>query len=120
MGWDAHSSAKVNWKENRLRNANLNRLFINAHGYVKRKTGGVDGFLSIGSLDVDDCALMLEKATGKSCWDEKGWSKKEVKEIYKKADWDFEYKINEAWAYWSAKKFLEVCAKSNLSIRFSY
>ena len=120
MGWDAHSSAKVNWDKRKLEDKNIDRLFEGAENYVKEKTGTVDGFLRLGSLDVSRCAYMLEQATGKNCWDEKGWTEEEVKRFNETANWDFEYNDEDAWAYWSAKKFLEVCAEANLSVSFTW
>jgi len=43
-----------------------------------------------------------------------------LKKLNQKANWDFKYKKEDAWAYLSARKFLELCAKHNLSIRFSW
>ncbi len=120
MGWDAASSANIDWENDKLEDENLDHLFKLAAKYVKEKTGTVDGYLELGGLDVSNCAYMLEKATGKNCWNEKGWSVEEVKQLQESANWNFEYDEEEAWSYWSAKKFLEVCAEASLSISFSY
>jgi len=120
MGWDAFSSAKCDYKSKIFENPEIGKLFKEAAKFVAQKTGSVDGGLACGVLNVSACAYMLEQATDKSCWNEKGWSVKEVKQMQQFANWDFEYDKNEGWAYWSAKKFLEVCAAAKLSIRFSW
>lgn len=120
MGWDAHSSAKKDWAVNKLKDPDINRLFKNAEAYVIRKSGRVDWYLRMGGLDCSACADMIEKATGRSPYVKNGWGKDLVKAINKTANWDFKYEPDEAWAYWSAKKFLEICAKANLSISFSW
>ena len=119
MGWDAFSSVKT-LDDCKPKHPEPRRLFRNAHLYVKRKAGSVDGYLEYGSLDCSDCRRMLEEATGESCYDENGWSKEKVRDLQKSANWNFEYDPEDAWAYWSARKFLEVCAKLNLSIEFSW
>lgn len=63
---------------------------------------------------------MIERATGRSVWDERDWDKEFLIKVNKQANWEFEYQQEEAWAYWSAKKFLETCAKAGLSISFSW
>ena len=122
MGWDAYSSVKKDYtgKTPKIVNPVHAKAFKNAFAYVKRKAGSVDGYLDGGALDCSACAFMLEKATGRTAWFIKGWDKKQVKKIAKKANWDFKYHKDKAWAYWSAKKFLETCAKQDLAIQFSW
>lgn len=120
MGWDAHSTAKADWEHHKLTDPTIDKMFKNAEMYVRRKAGTVDANLRMAGLDCSNCAHMIEKATGRTAWDYKKWPKKLVKEISKNANWDFEYEKDEAWAYWSAKKFLETCAKAGLSISFSW
>ena len=123
MGWDAYASVKINWKggwdKAHIEDKNLDRLFKNA---VKKARGmgdgGVDCMLRLGGLDCSDCKLMLEEATGEYCFD--NWDKRKVQRLNKEADWDFEYDKLLAWAYWSARVFLETCAKANLEVSFSY
>jgi len=74
----------------------------------------------MGGLDCSECARMLEKATKMNAWDENGWDVEKVKTLHSSADWKFNYHKDKAWAYWSAKKFLEICAENNLSIEFSF
>lgn len=122
MGWDAFSSAKPDFEKRCVKGVKVDRLFKNAETYVRRKSGGyVDGYLRMGALDCSDCGRMLEKATGKSVCNENEsrWSVAVVKEINKNANWDFDYSSEETLYYWSARKFLEVCAKAGLAIRFS-
>ena len=120
MGWDAHSTAKKDWEKKKLKDPTTDKLFKNAEAYVKRKAGSVDGYLRMAGLDCSSCAEMLERATGRSVWDERDWNKDFVVKVNEKANWDFEYEQEQAWAYWSAKKFLESCAKAGLSIYFSW
>ena len=120
MGGDARSTTKKDWEKNKLKDPTIDKLFKNAELYVKRKAGSVDGCLRMAGLDCSACAKMLEKATNRSAWDESEWSNDFVKKINLDANWDFEYENEQAWAYWSAKKFLETCAKANLSISFSW
>jgi hypothetical protein len=120
MGWDAHSSAKKDWENNKLKDPTTDKLFKNAELYVKRKSGTVDGYLRMAGLDCSACAEMLEKATGKSAWSENDWNKDFVKRMNEKANWDFDFSQEDSWAYWSARKFLQTCAKANLSISFSW
>jgi hypothetical protein len=112
MGWDAHSSVKK--KKEALKD------FKEAAEWVKAKCGSVDGFLSGGSLDISNSGNMLAEATRESVYDKYGWEEKKVKGLYESAYWDFHYEEEDATYYWSARKFLEVCAKHNLRIDFSW
>lgn len=118
MGWDAFT--KIERGENKLINDQLDIAFKNAASFVKKKTGRVDPELHLGMLDNSCCAHFLYKATGVSVYDQEGWSINKVHLIRKKANWNFEFDKEFSWAYWSAKKFLEVCARKNLAIYFSY
>ncbi|HNG68581.1 MAG TPA: hypothetical protein PLP63_06535 [Saprospiraceae bacterium] len=122
MGWDADSSAIIKQVHGtrRIANPQLRNQFYNAINEIQQKAGTADGSLIHGGLDCSNCADMIEKATLRSCYDSNGWSAEEVKKINESADWNFEYNQEDAWAYWSAKKFLELCAKNNLSIKFSW
>jgi hypothetical protein len=119
MGWDAHSSAEKDWKKKRLVDKGMRKAFNNADKFVKSKTGTVDWYLHMAGLDCSSCAEMLQKATGRDCWGE-DWKSEKIEKINESANWDFEYSTDEAWAYWSAKKFLELCAKFKLSVEFSW
>lgn len=60
---------------------------------------------------------MLQLATKRDCWTYMEW---DAEQVLKKANWDFGYEEKDAWAYWSARKFLETCARLKLTIRFSW
>lgn len=125
MGWDAYAKPVDNdWKKDgRIVNRRQRRVFKEASKEVYEKAGTVDWLLDKGGLDVSTCGEMLAQATGQSVYDENGWNKKRVKELSRTADWSFidhPVDIEDLWAYWSAKKFLEACAKLGLGIRFSY
>ncbi len=120
MGWDAHSSVLVDWKAGKLKNSKLNTAFKNASNEIVSQCGEVDGLLYLGGLDFKEAGLMLEIATKESVFELNGWSSEKVKELNKKANWNFKYDKESRWLYLSAKKFLEVCAEHNLSITFSW
>jgi len=81
MGWDAFASVERDWENHTLIDPKLDADFKEASEEVKSLTGTVDGLLRMGGLDVSDCALMLEKATGLSAWsvDWDDWYVKETK-----------------------------------------
>lgn len=119
MGWDAHSSAEYLHEIRKFKNPQHEK-FIDAYNEVKSIAGCADGYLDMGSLDCSACCKMLQEATGESCYSDEGWSAEKVKELNEKADWRLLYGKDNAWAYWSARKFLETCAELNLSISFSW
>lgn len=118
MGWDAYASIERSSEKFIIKNMFTRKLFKDATKRVQDKTTSADGFLSAGALDCSQCAQMLTKATGVSCYCD--WSEEDVQNIAQGADWDFNYNPEEAWAYESAKEFLTLCAKLKLSIHFSY
>lgn len=120
MGWDAFTSARTDYKLNKLKSKRIDKLFDNATKYVVKKAGSADIYLRTAGLDCSACALMLQEATGESVWVDKKWNREYVRKVNREADWNFEYDKEDAWAYWSARKFLETCARAGLSIHFSY
>ena len=131
MGWDAHATyfnkrhvgLILHNERYIIANPKLRVAFKNASRKVKRKTGAVDGFLSIGGLDCSACAHALEWATGMYCWLEEGYSPAEVEGFYRIADWDSEVINNRGdnrWAVESAKAFLSVCVRHKLGITFTW
>jgi len=124
MGWDAISSLRLDWSDRPKRlvivRVEARKLFEQAAMDIKKDAGSVDCLLSIGSLDVSDCGIMLERATSESMYNENGWSARFVKKLNKEADWDFKFDKKDLWAYLSAKRFLEICAKLGLRVRFSW
>lgn len=115
MGLDTYSSAfgKESMTEH------LKSEFTKAWEFIVDKTGSCDGGFVSGYLDTSTCGKMLNRATGKGVYGD-DWSKEEVKQLYETANWNFSYSEDEEWAYWSARKFLEVCANNDLSIEFSW
>ena len=108
MGWDASClDLKVDKKP-----------FKQASKEVKQKAGLVDGRLMFGGLDCSTCRRMLQQATDQNCTEGVEWSAKQVKQISAAAKWDFTFNAEDAWAYWSARKFLEVCAELGTGIYF--
>jgi len=127
MGWDAYATYASgrpllqNWRtDHRLKSKRLQAAFEQASAKVKELAGDVEWMLATGGLDVSTCGDLLYKATGFSAWDEKGWSPRKVKKADDYAIWDFEAPKDDLVSYWSARKFLEVCAELGLGIRFSY
>lgn len=120
MGWDAYSSVNYLYDQRRIENAEHDAAFKSAAKEVTQLAGTVDGYLETGGLDCSACCKMLQEATGDDCYDEEGWSSERVKQLNERADWRIPYGKDDAWAYWSARKFLELCAQFNLSIRFSW
>lgn len=123
MGWDAHSVVKLALSKNlkaRIVNKHLRKVFEDIAEEVKTMCGTVDGHLHLGGLDVSRCGEMLSYATGQSVYDERGWPADFVRNLNERANWEFPIDENDGWAYWSAKKFLETCAKEGLSITFSW
>lgn len=120
MGWDAYSSAKINYSKNEIVDIKLRMLFKNAETDVKEKSVYVDGLLHRGGLDCSDCREMLAVATIENCYED--WDSDKVKLLNESAQWGFVNKIKEEdlWAYWSARFFLKICAENGLSVSFSY
>jgi len=129
MGWDAFSSIEKTFGYPQRGNQFIpvfeykeqRDAFVKASRRVRKLTGTVDNYLEQGALDCGACAEMLGMATGEECRNavDVDWSKKKVQSLAKKANWDFKFKKEDAWAYWSAKLFLETCAELRLSISMS-
>lgn len=133
MGWDAiamyadgseierfYGWEKGYDKRRQIGDKALNKAFRKASKEVADKAGCVDGLLCRAALDCRTCAEMLEQATGEGMWRDEDATAEEVKCWSKEANWDFEYDENDAWAYWSARRFLELCAEHGLAINFSW
>ncbi len=120
MGWDAHSSAKKNWGKKKLSDPEMDAVFLKADEFVLEKCGSRDGYLRMGGLDCSACREMLEQATGWDWYSTRGFNSEDIKHMNKNADWEFQFPKDQAWAYWSAKMFLESCAVCNLSVEISY
>lgn len=124
MGWDAISSASDYWIKSStvISKKKMRKDFKDASQYVSDIAGWVDGGLECGVLGLSGSAYMLERLTGRTAWDPNPWSPDFVKEMYDKItqhevlDGDEDEKA----AYWSVRKFMEICAKYNLSVRFSW
>ena len=128
MGWDADAepieleeikNKSGKWKGLRIKNAKAHRVFEKAADDVIKEAGSVDGYLHIGGLDCSTCGEMLERMTGHSVYDEKGWPAGLVQELCENAK-GLKVKKSELWAYLSAKRFLECCARLSLGVRFSW
>lgn len=114
MGWDAFAKGP---KGGMITNSEIKHAFRAAQKLCMLKAKGHDIHIGKGyvALDCSQTAEMLKKACGKSPWDPNPWHPKLMT-----FNWDFEYKKELAWAYWSAKKFIDVCQEFNLTIKFSW
>lgn len=126
MGWDAYSVngigesiclgiSKKDPKFNKHK-----KEFAIVSRQVNLVANGVDALLADGALDCTDCARMIEKACDVTCWTETPWTANYVQMLFLKSNWDFEFDEKKSWAYYSAKAFLETCAKLRLGITFSF
>ena len=115
MGWDAFSDPF----SSRFEEDKPDPAYDDVAKRVCADTGSVDGFLRYGALDCSQCADMLERATGASCWSDK-WSKDRVTELAAKADWSFEVGVDMLWAKLSARAFLDQTAALGRGVKFSW
>ena len=92
--------------------------FKKAEHNVIMAAGYVDGGLREGYLSTHASARMLDEATGGKCYSE--WRGGDARAIADSANWDFDFDPEDKWAYWSARTFLDVCAKNNLTVSFSW
>lgn len=125
MGWDAYSSADLRDKATKI-------AFELASKRVIDQCGTVDGSLEGGGLGISSSARMLETAferTGEQAlgfffhpYQDDKVSIEQAKILAYKLNWNFEFDVplDERYAYWSAKEFVNTCAQLGLEIRFSY
>lgn len=101
------------------RDPELSAAFAAASVLVQSLGHGVDGFLSIGSLDCSASVSFLEEALGRKCGTGTGpILPDELKALSASARWPEPATVPEdrLWAYWSARKFLDVCVEQGLGI----
>lgn len=131
MGWDAYSTKKTEKQLLVFKKASEKALMNVRRDIKKTKLNAfVDYDLANGGLDCSDSERMLSQALElynfnnpdeyASCYDENGWSVEKTRLLNEKANWKFKYEKEEAWAYWSARMFLNTCAELGLGIDFSY
>lgn len=116
-----YSSAEMNWKTGELKDKMLDEKFRKANEFVLNYSRSDDG-LRLGYLENSNSLNMLEKALGVTTTQMAGigkWNAQQVKFMWAKADWDFEYDDDLVWAYWSARVFLQACSEAGLSIVFN-
>jgi hypothetical protein len=100
----------------------LGRAFKTASDYVRETAGRVDGFLAIGSLDCGSSIQFVEDGLGRRCHPSEGiWTPEEVAHLANHAKWPDPDTVPEdlRWAYWSARKFVDVCVEQRHGIWFS-
>jgi hypothetical protein len=100
--------------------AAIEAAFAEAERWLTQKAGGCDGFISLGSLDCLQSIRYLEQAIGREFKPSEGeiWPAAEVSQLSEVATWSDPATVpeDERWAYWSARKFLEVCVEHGLGI----
>jgi hypothetical protein len=97
--------------------------FVAASEQVQRLAGSVDAFLAADcSLDCSACERHLARALGfqripRGKW----WPPEEVQSIASAAHWPDPATIppDELLAYWSARRFFELCVRNHLGIELS-
>ena len=98
----------------------IEAAFAKAETWLLENVGGCDGFISLGSLDSGPSIAFLERAIGRKFKpsDPEIWPADEVRQLAKNAHWPGPESVptDERWAYWSARKFLEVCVQHGLGI----
>lgn len=114
MGWDAFAETKTG---KTIKSAKIKKAFSDASDQLCLLVG-CDGFLSHCALDCSGAGAALKEATGFGVYDEAGWSAEKVQLAKAKASWEEVEGCLSLIA--SAKVFLDLCAKHNLSIYFSW
>lgn len=98
----------------------IDAAFAEAEQWLIANAGGCDEFISLGSLDCPQSIGHLERAIGREFKpSETGiWPAEEVRQLSKAATWSDPATVpeGERWAYWSARKFLEICVQHGLGI----
>lgn len=115
MGWDAFAETKTGKV---VKSKVILEEFKKGFEVVREAVGCADGLLDVAALDCSGAGAALHKATGCHVYNEAGWPSEKVKELNEDADWENVEGCLSLIA--SAKKFLEICANNNLSIRFSW
>lgn len=123
MGWLAVSSAlkiKVAPGKEMFHNFQTGYAFEYAAEAIEMVGCTPDPQLKAGGLSWDGCRRCLEQATGQQTIRPLGWNAEQVHNYQLIAKWDFTPEQVQAKTeeFVSAKWFLEVCAKHNLSITF--
>lgn len=116
MGRDIISSVKVDYEKLVIENPDIDSLFNAAADLVIEKAGSYDGGLRLGGLDCSTSIRMLEKAVGLSLSHEHYHIATQLQMM---SNWDFEYSDEDAWAYWSARKFMECCCEFDLYFKLT-
>jgi hypothetical protein len=119
MGWEAIAFEADNEPNEigLIGNPEILKAFQQAFKNVIKITGRADMMLQYGGILLWDCLEMLERSTELFPY-ETVWTPEQVKKINDEANWEFEFLPDQATAYWSALRFLEVCGRYNLGIKF--
>lgn len=114
MGWDCFAYGP---KGGKITDSKIKSDFKSAAKKVCKKAEYHDIHVGNGfvALDVSDTGQMINRA-GVDAWN--AGYKFRVRQL--KFNLDFEFQKEEAPYYWSAKLFMEVCEKHDLTIQFSW
>jgi hypothetical protein len=114
MGWDCFAFGP---KGGKITDPKIKAAFNSAGSEVCKKAEYCDIHVGRGyvALDCSDTGQMINRA-GVDAWN--AGHKFRVQAL--KFNWDFEFTKEEAPYYWSARLFMEVCAKYDLTIQFSW
>jgi len=128
MGWDAFATKDGegiewgdSWKKEYPYLTPADPVLRDAFAAANARAVGlageeVDWLLKSGALDVSTCGEMMARV-GIAAWSD-DLAPSDVRR-YAKADWGEPPEKN-AWAYWSARIFIETCAELGLGVRFSW
>ena len=138
MGWEAYATKEGQLLEENQRHIadpNLRQIFLEASAEVKQLAGWCGCCIEEGTLDGFSCQLVLAKATGVVCFDEKNemgeiiWSPAYIHYLQLRADWDFPTEHEEAHSYpnwydvvdyWGTRVFFQTCSVHNLGMRLTW
>jgi len=126
MGWDAFATRdgeliKVDWARDQIVDETLRIAFESAAESVKEKAEWVDGLLPLGGLDLSGCGEAINAMSDLEAWSD-GATAEEIRELVFSDSWEYAVRPHHITLYewWSARKFLEVCARYGLGVRFNW
>ena len=99
----------------------LRVAFESAAESVKEKAEWVDGLLPLGGLDLSGCGEAINAMSDLEAWSD-GATAEEIRELVCSDSWEYAVRPHHITPceWWSARKFLEVCAQYGLGVRFNW
>ena len=138
MGWEAYltkDGQSLEKNQGQIADPNLRQIFLEAAAEVKQLAGWCGCCIAEGSLDGFSCQLVLAKATGVVCFDEKNvigeivWSPAYIQHLQLKASWDFPMEAEtdisdpnwyDVTDYWGTRIFFQTCRVHNLGMLLTW